>query len=753
MQARDTEQPVQPWPHGYQRYFTVALCISGGFAVILVVQALGVWKLAETYERSLLQAASVVAGGLLALGVRERPTERGAWRLVGLGIGLRIIGDALAAALPDHPVPPAPLDGLAIVGFVLIVLGVFSLVRARLLALSAMAWPDFLAAFAGGGAIVMGAALRPILDAADEANVSRFATVYPVFNLIILGLLISAGSLRPWRLDRATTLLFIGLALFAAVDLGRSLLLTSGGYNRGNWLALATTASYILIAASSLYPTVAGPYRRALRNDELGVPVRAAMCSTAVLVVSAFVGTSGQLHPVAPGLATIGLVVTLVRFVSAQMQIGLLSVTRTEARTDDLTGLPNRRCMNEELTARLAADPFDTTALLVIDLDRFKDVNDSFGHDMGDAVLKGLKPRLVSAAESFGADAFRLGGDEFAVVMSHSSVSDALALAKLIEDRVRLPLEAEGITVSISASVGIAFAPWHARTTSDLFRVADKAMYESKRRRRGPIVYDEAWDTNSTARVERLAELQSAVFDDELVVAYQPMLETSTRRFIGAEALVRWNHPVHGLLSPSSFIDLADPAGRSSDLTRVVLDRALAACVEWRKVGSGFAVSVNITARDIEDVGFIARVRDSLAEHCLPGDALTLEVPESMIGAELERAMHFFGQLRAAGVGLSIDDYGAGVAGIGQLARLPATELKIDRSLVAGLLGDRRSEAIVRSTVELARSLGLDVVAEGVEDLVTLEYLVALGCERVQGFAVGRETTAAGIDRLLAGQL
>ena len=467
-------------------------------------------------------------------------------------------------------------------------------------------------------------------------------------------------------------------------------------------------------------------------------------------IVAAYVGTEGSLHWSAPALAAAALVTGIVRIVFSAQQGRLLDLTRNEARTDDLTGLPNRRHLNEVMTQALDTHPSRSTALFVVDLDRFKEVNDTFGHDVGDELLRQLAPRLVAAVSP--AQVFRLGGDEFAVVVDESTAVEAVALARLVQHALVRPIEVSGRQFGIGASVGVALAPWHGRSPSELLRSADIAMYESKRRSRGPVVYESALDRSSPNRIERMNELRSAHLEDELVVAFQPVIDIASGRVVGAEALVRWNHPEHGVLQPASFLGLAGPAGRSSELTTVVLHRALDACRSWRRMAD-VTVSINLSGSDVGDPGLLGRLTDALRDYSLPSSALVVEVPETLFGNEIEQSQRFFGALRTIGVGLSIDDYGAGVAGIGQLARLPATELKIDRSLIISLGKDHRSEAIVRSTIELARSLGLGVVAEGVEHDDQLQQLVRLGCERAQGFFTGRETSAAGIEDLVRTRL
>jgi diguanylate cyclase len=701
-------------------------------------------RFAATYFRTLLQVASVLAGIVLISEVRTRLEDRRAWTALTVGVWLQIVPDVIGAARSREPIPPTILDVMYLLSYVVMLVGLVPIVRRRLPSVGLVAWLDGLGIFFGGGALVMATVLRPMTHASNGSNAATVVTlVYPILDIMIAGVLVTVCTMLHWSFDRAIAVLCASFALFSVIDFGYSLLYAYGDYSRGSLLDVGWTISYLLVAIGSLLPVSAVSAQRPTARVVAFVPSVSAVIALGVLLSASYNGTKHNIHPVAPALSAVALLAAVGRVVVAARQSQLLDATRTEARTDELTGLPNRRRMNEVLAAALAGHPSQSLALLVVDLDRFKEVNDSLGHDVGDDILRAFGPRLATAVGTNG-EAFRLGGDEFAVIAPGAAAVTAVAIARSIQGHLAEPLELVDHTFSIVASVGIAVAPWHGRTSSDLFRAADTAMYEAKRRGRGPVVYDSAWDTNSPARVERLSQLRAASFADELIVAFQPILDTSTRRLVGAEALVRWDSPDHGVLAPASFLELTAQAGRATDLTAVVLDRALEACAIWRRTAD-LTVSVNIASADVGDVSFLGRIGQALERYGLPPEALVLEVPETMFGDELAMAHRFFRALRSLGVGLSIDDYGSGVAGIGQLARLPATELKIDRSLVTGLLGDRRNEAIVRSTIELARSLGLVVVAEGVEDLMTFDHLAELGCHRVQGFGIGRETTVAGI--------
>jgi diguanylate cyclase (GGDEF)-like protein len=414
---------------------------------------------------------------------------------------------------------------------------------------------------------------------------------------------------------------------------------------------------------------------------------------------------------------------------------------------DALTGLPNRTLFHERVERAIKGiRPERTVAVLIVDLDRFKEVNDTLGHDHGDELLKVVAERLGGALRE-GDTLARLGGDEFAVVLTDLPHRGAAAeTASRLHDALRRPFGLHGIAIELDASVGVALAPEHGRDVTTLIQRADVAMYDAKRTQGRVETYSVERDPYSPARLSLLGELRRAIEGDELVLHYQPKVSLEDDRVTGVEALVRWQHPEHGLLQPGEFVPLAERTGTIAHLTRWVLDAALRQCAEWRLEYPDLTVAVNLAAANVLDVSLPALVSELLAEHGLPGNALECEVSEHTVMSDPQRVMEVLAALRALGVRLSLDDFGTGQASLAYLKQLPLDEVKIDRAFITGMTDDDGDAVIVRSTIDLARNLGLEVVAEGVESEDVLEALVDLRCNSVQGFYLSRPLPSAELD-------
>jgi diguanylate cyclase (GGDEF)-like protein len=404
---------------------------------------------------------------------------------------------------------------------------------------------------------------------------------------------------------------------------------------------------------------------------------------------------------------------------------------RHQALHDALTGLPNRALLHRRAERDLRGD--DPAAMLLIDLDRFKEVNDTLGHDYGDALLIEVAERLGAALRR-GDTLARLGGDEFAVLVAGAPDREAVVeMATRLQDALRRPFALRGVAVELEASIGVALYPEHGTTIGRLLQRADVAMYDAKRGRRGVATYTAARDPYSADRLGLLAELRSAIERDELILHYQPKVCLETGEPVGVEALVRWEHPTRGLLFPDAFIPVAERTGAVADLTRWVVDRALAECRELE-----LPVAVNLAAANIVDVTLPAAIGAALERHRVPAHRLVCEISEHTVMADPVRASDVLDGLRALGVGLSLDDFGTGHSSLAYLKRLPLDEVKIDRSFVAGMTDDENDAVIVRSTIDLARNLGLRVVAEGVESLEIMDALAELRCDVAQGYFISR---------------
>jgi diguanylate cyclase (GGDEF)-like protein len=450
----------------------------------------------------------------------------------------------------------------------------------------------------------------------------------------------------------------------------------------------------------------------------------------------AFIPVAGVLE-----LALLGLYLSLfplLRRVTRRLR-GHLAEIEHQALHDGLTGLPNRDLFRRRIDEALAQaeQRRSGVAVLLLDLDRFKEINDTLGHQSGDLLLQALANRLENLIRATDTVA-RLGGDEFAIVSPGAGdEAGAFALAERIRTGLEAPFALAGLTVEVEASIGIALYPDHGADVEALIRHADVAMYNGKKTHR-PMLYSQKDDHYSPGRLALVGELRRAIANGELVVHYQPRVELATGDVHAVEALVRWDHPERGLLSPGEFLPLAEHTGLIRPLTGYVLDAALADCASWSKDGLRPGVSANLSARDLLDADLPREVESLLTKHGVDPTLLEVEITENTILIDPERTRIVLERLRDLGVRLSIDDFGTGFSSLGQLKRLAVDVLKIDKSFVLNMEHDDNDDVIVRSTIELGHNLGLRVVAEGVETQETWSRLAQLGCDTAQGFFISR---------------
>ncbi|RII15605.1 Phytochrome-like protein cph2 [Streptomyces sp. YIM 130001] len=465
------------------------------------------------------------------------------------------------------------------------------------------------------------------------------------------------------------------------------------------------------------------------------------------LVCAALLGIAPLICVVAVALPVL-LPLFAVPLIALDSTLWIARVRAEEQLRDPLTGLPNRQWLLERAWTALddAEQAGARSALVLIDLDRFRSVNDTLGHLAGDRLLLQIADRLRRALPK-GAEAARLGGDEFAVLLpACDSATSAKRLARTLAAELSSPLDLDGLTLVLEASAGLAVYPDHALDVEGLLRRADVAMYQAKRDRTGVEVYESKRDSNTPDRLGLLGDLRRALDAGEVELHYQPKVRFDGQ-VAGLEALVRWVHPERGKVPPDEFIAIAESSGLMPHLTEYVLETALAQVAIWQAKGLNVPVAVNVSPRDVHSPGFAGAVAARLARHGVPAGALQLEITEHVLLEDPQRAADTLAALTGHGVKMSLDDFGTGYSSLVHLRRLPVSELKIDRSFVARLAVDNEDAEIVRCTVDLAHSLGLLVVAEGVEDDETWERLRDLGCDAVQGWLVAAamppdETTA-----------
>jgi diguanylate cyclase (GGDEF)-like protein len=424
-----------------------------------------------------------------------------------------------------------------------------------------------------------------------------------------------------------------------------------------------------------------------------------------------------------------------------------------QALHDSLTGLPNRRLFEQRLAQALEASEEDETevAVMLLDLDRFKEVNDTLGHHNGDLLLQEIAERLRRIMRA-GDSVARFGGDEFALLVPNLAGCDAAIAAA---DGIRLALERSftiaGVDLDVGCSIGVALSPAHGADARQLLQRADVAMYSAKSSQRGVDLYDPASDTYSLERLALVAELRTAIERSQLAVHFQPKADAVTGELLGMEALVRWHHPRQGPVPPEEIIAIAEQTGLIRPLTLWVLEQALRECRTWRRAGWRFDVAVNLSIRSLHDAELAGDVQRLLAQVGLPANALTFEITESSIMSDPVRSLAVLDRLRGMGIRLAIDDFGTGYSSFSHLRRLPVDEIKIDKSFVQHLATDESDLVLVRSIIDLGRNLGLHVVAEGVEDDATWEKLTQCGCDVVQGYILTPPLAATDLPAWLVG--
>ncbi len=419
---------------------------------------------------------------------------------------------------------------------------------------------------------------------------------------------------------------------------------------------------------------------------------------------------------------------------------------------DALTGLPNRTLLADRFDQLLkhGLRPGSTTGLLLIDLDRFKEVNDTFGHRYGDELLAQIGPRLRTRLRNSDTIA-RLGGDEFAILLPDvANLAAATEVAGALHLAFETPFHVGGVDLAVEASIGVVVSGQHGDDATTLMQHVDTAMYVAKSRNVGVFAYELDADTHSRGRLALLGELRRAIENDELFLHFQPKLSISSGEVIGVEALVRWGHPVRGTVYPDDFVPLAEHTGLIGPLTRFVLIAALTQAKSWSDRGDPLPVAVNLSARSLLDEQLPRQIAELLAACQLPASLLKLEVTESAIMSDPGRASRLLRQLAHLGIEISIDDFGAGYTSLGQLKSLPITELKIDKSFVTNMNQDDSDALIVHSVIDLGHKLGLTIVAEGVENSAALEQLSAYGCDAAQGYHICRPVPGWAFDEWLA---
>jgi diguanylate cyclase (GGDEF)-like protein len=682
-----------------------------------------------------LAAAGFTFGVLLR--VILVPTRRLAWLAFGASL-------AMSGAAPHWlthstgALSASTLFGVFMVGaFVTLMTGLFLLGRS--IGMSMGGWIDGMLAGAGLGSM---ATLLVTFVHGPTQSMSQerlFSIVAITSQCLIIGGAIAITASNGWRLQPVWLAILgtqvVGVGMHSVL---LDMLRLPGPQEQalGEFIWFIESAG-LLIAAWSADPEArAGTTRRLAAWSAAAMPLIGLVSTAAVLSVLVFTTVPGP--AIVP--AVVASLLATMRILQAIRGAETSRELRTLATTDELTGLANRRQLYLRADDLLTRRSGGSHTLLLLDLNAFKEVNDSLGHPVGDALLVRLGARLSSALPD---DALlaRLGGDEFAILLPDAGAKAAEGAAEDVRAALRAPFSVQGVRLQIGVSIGSARFPEDGRTAIELLSRADVAMYTAKRSGKFFQHYAPELESDTLDRLELLADLETALSDGQFECLYQPKMDLETGKIVSAEALVRWRHPERGLLTPAAFLDLVEQTGALPALTGVVLDQALAAAAQWHRYGYDLTVAINVGAADLLDVRLASRVLERLAFNRLPLDAVIIEVTENAFidAAPSERMVH---ELRAAGIRIAIDDYGAGYSSLARLRSLHADELKLDRSLVAAMTGDPDAAAVVRSSVQLAHSLHMKLVAEGVEDLETLDLLTDFGCDEAQGYYIAKPLAA-----------
>jgi diguanylate cyclase (GGDEF)-like protein len=731
--------------------------VYGALGALLVVYLVSLLlrgdNSSELVDGWLVAAFELVGSGLCLLRAATRRGARAVPFVLGVGTLSWAVGDVfLTLESAGGATPPTPsIADLFYLGFYpLVYVGLVLLVRHQARNLTSAMWLDGLVAGLGAAGVCACFLFGTIVQTTG-ASPAEVATnvAYPIGDLLLLALVVGVTAVLPGRHSKQWVMLAIACAINAAGDTANLLHSANGGWGLPTIFdAVAWPTAILLISASVWVRGRRSQLGGAEKPPGMILPGLGAVSGLAILLF----GSLHHVSVVALGLATATLVVVGARFWLSVAHLRTLTHKRhRQAVTDDLTGLGNRRQLFYLLNDFFAdaADPATAQrdlGLLFIDLDHFKEINDSFGHSAGDELLRQLGPRLMSSLRSTDV-LVRVGGDELGVVIMDADVDYATAVARRLIAKLQEPFVLDAVSVRISASIGIASAPRDAGDSAGLLRCADLAMYRAKLRASDYAVYRKDIDDDGN-RLRLVEELRVAAQQGSFLLHYQPQVNLRTGEVTAAEALLRWPHPRLGLVPPLDFLPLAEEAGLMPLITAWVVDEALAQSATWRAAGRDLPVSVNVSVSNLLDEQFVDSLRESLTRHHLPGASLTVEITETTIISDFEGCRRVINELKGLGVGVSIDDFGAGFTSLAYLSSLAVTELKLDRTFITSLAGGAadRDLALVRATIELGHALGMRVVAEGVEDNDTLTVLSGAGCDLAQGFFISRPMAAAELE-------
>jgi diguanylate cyclase len=694
-------------------------------------------------------AASVVL--LQCTRSKTRRSERWVWRSLAFGLASFTIGNIINGVTLSQsgelPVPSlADLAWLTFYPFAYI--AVVRLLRIRFADVPRSIWLDGLAGGAGLAALTAAVAFGPIAEAATGSRLAIATNLaYPTADLFLIVLIVVAFAMDSWRPSRSLLLFGSGMLCFAVADTIYLVQIAKYTYEEASpFNSLWPLGVMLMAAAARCRPAPPKASKSEHRFSAIVVPAAFLLSSLALLFADHYFKFSG----VATALAVLSILAGLVRFALTYREVQSLARSRQEARTDELTTLGNRRAFLETAHTILDERVDDqSVSLLLLDLNRFKEVNDSLGHHVGDELLRLIGDRLRTCTYETDVLA-RLGGDEFAILLNNADATAASSIARRIGETLTEPFDLDGLAVRVGASIGVACAPFHGRTVSELLQRADIAMYEAKRTGSDHQVYFADRDHNTRERLETIAELRTGIASGQLTVHYQPKVDATTEIVSSVEALVRWNHPARGLLAPDKFLHHAEHGGLMRQLTDAVLETVLVDLASWNVDRPDLSCAVNLSVTNLLDESFPQRVQQGLARHGVPATSLIFEITENLILSDPERARESVIALRTIGARVSLDDYGTGYSSIAYLRQLPLDELKLDRSFVIGLGNDPMALTFISTARQLASGLGLKLVAEGIETLEMWEAVKRAGCDAGQGYLFAKPMPADQLTKMLS---
>ncbi len=690
----------------------------------------------------------VLASGLCIASGMRRQVARSVPLILGASLMAWSLGhiavtiESLGAAKPSSP---SVADAFYLSFFPLAYVALVLYLRGEVRRLATPSWLDGMVAGLGAAALCAAFAFNALeYLTGGGALATAVNLAYPVGDVLLLLLVVCATTVLSGRARGPWLVLAGGIALTVVGDTFNLFQTSSWSSHFGVVInGIAWPGAIWLMSMAMWMPRVRSDPRALQRPTGFLFPSLAALCGLAILLM----GTLEEVNNVAIGLAAATLALVGVRMASSVRALRALTLERQRLSvTDHLTGLGNRRHLFDVLDAFFAEDAASQAprnlAFLFVDLEHFKKINDSFGHSAGDELLRQLATRLAESLEPRDVLA-RIGGDEFGAVLMDTDAAYAGRVAERIGASLERPFALEAVRAKLSANIGIALAPADATDSAGLISCADAAMYRAKLGAT-PCAHYEQGSDQAGNRLRLADELRAALDEGALAVHYQPQLDLGNNEVEGVEALVRWPHPTLGLIPPVKFLPLAEEAGLMGALTRLVLGRAVERCAAWRAAGRELRVSVNVSASDLLDGGLADVVAGLLRRHRLPPRSLVIEITETSVITEFERARGVVQELRDLGVCVSIDDFGAGFTSLAYLSSLAVGELKLDRALIMRLSRDSHEQDVelVRATAALGHALRLRVVAEGIEDAATLALVSELGCDVGQGYFIGKPAPA-----------